>query len=553
MKRHLSILAILFMIPLASMAQDFHWSLIHLNPTYLNPAFTGFASKANRITGIYRDQWRSVPVPYSTTQLSYDRMLFNKNNWRMGAGVQMLYDRAGSGALSTFRPTLNIGLGRYFNNSKQLVQLGIQGSLPIKQLDFNKLTFDSQFDGISYDPNLSPQEQFNSNTGKYFDLGLGLNFSSELKKAGKIDIGASAFNLNAPKYTFLSGADASVGRRYMAYTKADIKLGATRWMFNPGFYYQNQNKAQETLIQSLFTVNLGSKLKDLEGVQMSFGPGYRVNDALIGYLGFKWQDLKVGFAFDGNTSDFRQATGGNGAYEIAVNYEFEKKKKPEPIPFEPVPEFTEEEPEPVDTVVPPVVVEPVKERVDTLEVLKKKMIQLETEVKLLLPVSLFFDNDQPNPRTRLTETSVSYEQTYRTYDSVKTKYGTEFDEFFEDKVEDGFNKLSSAMPKLLALLQNGKTITIEVKGFASPLASKEYNQALALRRISAIENYFKTWMNGALQPYLSSGTLIFDRKPLGEDAAIKGVSDDVKDKKNSVQSINAAFERRVELLIIGVK
>jgi hypothetical protein len=263
--------------------------------------------------------------------------------------------------------------------------------------------------------------------------------------------------------------------------------------------------------------------------------------------------LKVGFAFDGNTSDFRQATGGNGAYEIAVNYEFEKKKKPEPIPFEPVPEFTEEEPEPVDTVVPPVVVEPVKERVDTLEVLKKKMIQLETEVKLLLPVSLFFDNDQPNPRTRLTETSVSYEQTYRTYDSVKTKYGTEFDEFFEDKVEDGFNKLSSAMPKLLALLQNGKTITIEVKGFASPLASKEYNQALALRRISAIENYFKTWMNGALQPYLSSGTLIFDRKPLGEDAAIKGVSDDVKDKKNSVQSINAAFERRVELLIIGVK
>ena len=70
MNKILTLVGCLVLLPLLVKGQDFHWSLIHLNPVYLNPANTGFAKKKNRVTGIYRDQWRAAPVPYSTTNIA---------------------------------------------------------------------------------------------------------------------------------------------------------------------------------------------------------------------------------------------------------------------------------------------------------------------------------------------------------------------------------------------------------------------------------------------------------------------------------------------------
>src|SRR3954470_5071598 len=101
----LSVLAIL--VSKFSFAQDPHFSQIQYNPIYLNPANAGVTEygKANRLAGLYRDQWRTLPVPYSTTFASYDR-LFKKSTtgWMLGGGISFLYDRAGDGHLSIFNP-----------------------------------------------------------------------------------------------------------------------------------------------------------------------------------------------------------------------------------------------------------------------------------------------------------------------------------------------------------------------------------------------------------------------------------------------------------------
>src|SRR5690606_3039938 len=128
-----------------------------------------------------------------------------------------------------------------------------------------------------------------------------------------IDFGVSAFNLTSPNYSFLSGAEANVAPRIMAYTKANIDLGQSNWTFNPGVYYQNQNKAQETLLQAIFGVKLGKGVEGVKNTELQFGPGYRIGDAVVAYVGLNWKDLKVGFAFDGNTSDLRTASNGRGA------------------------------------------------------------------------------------------------------------------------------------------------------------------------------------------------------------------------------------------------
>jgi type IX secretion system PorP/SprF family membrane protein len=560
MKKTLIILNIICWTFAAVNAQDFQWSQIHLNPLYLNPAYSGFANKANRLSGLYRDQWRSVPVPFSTTFAGYDRKISqSEDGWRTGIGVQMLYDKSGDGALSSFRPVVSLAGGKYFNGEKQLLHIGIQGAYVRKQIDFSKLTFDTQYDGVIYNPNLDPGEPIAGDNAGYFDLGAGINFSSKLKEAGMIDIGFSAYNLTSPSYAFLAGANAEVSPRIMAYTRADVKLGQSAWEFSPGVYFQNQREARQTLLQGLFSVKIGKPIDDAPPAKLTFGPGYRVGDAVVGYVGFKWKDLRVGFAFDGNVSDFNVATSGRGAYELAVNYEWEKKKKPEPVIFdEPVieEEKEEEEEKVVEEVVQPEPERPVVVRVDPVDPLKSQLTQFETDLKMLPPVLLFFDNDQPNPRTRLTETNVTYQETFDAYKANKSKFveqaGENFENFFNNRVERGFTQLNETLTKMEALLKNGKTAVIELRGFASPLSNPSYNEALSKRRISSIINYLSTWNNGALKSYIEGGKLLINTNPFGDSKAVGGVSADPKDKKNSIYSTDASIERRVELTIIRI-
>lgn len=551
MNRILTLVCFVVVLPQLVNAQDFHWSLIHLNPVYLNPANTGFAKKKNRVTGIYRDQWRSIPVPYSTTNIGYDRNLFHneESGWRIGLGAQLLYDKAGDGALTTFRPGLSAAVGKYFNENKQVIQFGINGAYARKQIDFSKLKFDSQFDGVTYNPDMAHGEQIAGDNAGYFDLGLGLNFHSDIKKKGGIDVGVSAFNLTSPNYSFLSGSEASVSPRIMAYTKANVDLGQSNWTFNPGVYYQNQNKAQETLIQTLFGVKLGKAVDGLKNTELQFGPGYRIGDAVVGYVGLNWKDLKIGFAFDGNVSDLKTASNGRGAYELALNYEWEKKKKPEPELFEPPVEVPVEEPEPEvveEIAVPetPFVVEiPKVSKVDSL-------IEV---VKLRASVELFYANDQPNPRTRDTTTSVSYDQTYDKYIAELDKITNDQSSSFANKVKSANGELETLLIDVEELLKEGKSIVAEVRGFASPLASSAYNVNLTKRRAAALINYLKVWNNGALLKYMENGQLSFDQKAYGAAQADEKISSDPKDKQNSVYSTDAAYERRVELKVIQVK
>src|SRR4051812_4665321 len=128
MKKILIISFLALLVAKTGFAQDPHFSNIQYNPLSLNPAFAGVTEygKANRLAGLYRDQWRTLPVPYSTTFGSYDRLFIKSSKgWLFGGGLSFLYDRAGEGHLSIFNPNLTASLGKYFNSDKQLITLGV--------------------------------------------------------------------------------------------------------------------------------------------------------------------------------------------------------------------------------------------------------------------------------------------------------------------------------------------------------------------------------------------------------------------------------------------
>ena len=101
--------------------------------------------------------------------------------------------------------------------------------------------------------------------------------------------------------------------------------------------------------------------------------------------------------------------------------------------------------------------------------------------------------------------------------------------------------------KLLTFLESGNTFQLDLRGFASPRASVNYNNILSSRRIDAVMNYFERYENGALMPYITGGALSFETLPLGETQADPRVIDQLNDPRNSIYNIFASLERRVEV------
>ncbi|MCF8244462.1 MAG: hypothetical protein K9J37_07085 [Saprospiraceae bacterium] len=182
-----------------------------------------------------------------------------------------------------------------------------------------------------------------------------------------------------------------------------------------------------------------------------------------------------------------------------------------------------------------------------------------------LPLALYFDNDEPDKRTNRTTTKKTYEETFEKYYPRKGDFiqqytkpinnEEEVDEatlritdFFEEEVKTGFDHLRLFSEILLKRLEKGERVEIIIKGYTSPRAKSDYNDYLAQRRISSLRNQFEDWQDGIFQPYLKSGKLVISEAPFGETQAASGISDDLFDERNSIYSVGASLERRVEII-----
>lgn len=185
-----------------------------------------------------------------------------------------------------------------------------------------------------------------------------------------------------------------------------------------------------------------------------------------------------------------------------------------------------------------------------------------------LPVTLYFHNDEPNPRSNDTTTKLNYMTTYNAYTAMIDKYKEEYskglaadkaikaqddiENFFIDYVDKGVSDLAIFTRLLLAELEKGQKIELSIKGFASPLAKTDYNVHLTKRRIQSLINFLREYEGGVFIPYLegtapNGGQLFFVKIPFGEYSASNVVSDNFHDTRNSVYSRSAALERKIEV------
>ena len=193
------------------------------------------------------------------------------------------------------------------------------------------------------------------------------------------------------------------------------------------------------------------------------------------------------------------------------------------------------------------------------------------QMKVLVPLTLYFHNDEPEPKTKLIVTKKNYKKTYEDYIALKPKYLVEYpkglegeqkdyaanrvENFFEDSVDAGMQDLEKFALLLDEVLKRGEKVKITMKGYCSPLASTDYNVNLAKRRISSLRNYFMEYDNGKFVKYVDNtndaeGRIEFFNEDIGE-LPVSKVSDDVKDVRNSVYSPYAAAERKIQIIAIS--
>ena len=208
------------------------------------------------------------------------------------------------------------------------------------------------------------------------------------------------------------------------------------------------------------------------------------------------------------------------------------------------------------------------EKHDSL-IVKTDTLTYKSAIRKLLPITLFFHNDEPDPSNMNTSTQKTYLQTVQNYLSMKALYKTEYskglignekteslnqiDNFFTNYIEKGKNQLDTFLTLLTKDLEKGTQVAITIKGFTSPLNNNDYNLNLSKRRISSFLNYIKGYAKGSLNSYLdSTATLpaklkIFE-EPLGKTKANPKVSDNPNDIRNSIYSPEAAMERKIQIL-----
>jgi len=204
------------------------------------------------------------------------------------------------------------------------------------------------------------------------------------------------------------------------------------------------------------------------------------------------------------------------------------------------------------------------------EVIEEQRIEILTErTKLLVPIALYFHNDEPVPNSWDTVTELNYSTTYYKYMDLQENYRKNYskglsksekaeaidsvDYYFSYFVQENYNKLLEFTSLMKELLGEGKKIVVTIKGYTSPLNTVEYNNNLAKRRISSLVNYFAEFEGGVFLPYIESGMIEYEFVAFGKIFSAGKVSDDPNDPRNSIFSPAASRERRIEIIAVSIE
>jgi type IX secretion system PorP/SprF family membrane protein len=344
MKRFKKFIAIIFLLKLAGSlhAQDPSFSQFFSSPLNVNPALTANINEKWRMITNYRNQWIGPANPFSTGTVSFDNKIFQDHvgNYvdeitRIGIGGMLMYDQALAGAFKSNYASLNITgnirlmkkEGYELNGSRirhiskikmdqtaeQRLGVGFGVIYGHKRLDYGNVDFEEQFTGNGFNRNLPTGEAALLKMKAYFSLSTGLIYSY-IKDKTNIDLGVAAFHFNKPSQTFIDDKNHFLAPRYVIHGNLE-RMITNSLVLNSNGIYQYQSGA------SYFSVGgaLGYFIPNYEKtIILNAGAWYWSDNAVVPYLGFRYENFQMGLSYDATISSLNEAPNRSHTFELSL-------------------------------------------------------------------------------------------------------------------------------------------------------------------------------------------------------------------------------------------
>lgn len=311
-----------------------------MTPLAFNPAHTGAFYGSYRLSGLYRDQYRSVAGSgaFTTPTFSIDAPIlrgFKKTDW-VGVGLFFYTDRSGDGGLT--QQTFKVSAAYHLALNKEgssLLSFSYQTG-PVQRFVKNpsKLIFE---DGL-----LSGGEsvEIGNLVGKqdkkgYLDHVGGLRFSTRYNKTDEFNIGVAAAKFGRPDWSVLTtGGNYRLEPRIYGHIGMSTLL-SDKMRFSPSITYQRIMKSpQSTLVAQ---GHLDYLFNEAKAIILKGGLGYRsgagFGDAMQVMFGADIKEFRVMFGYDINISSLSGASNGAGGFEVSAQYIGRIYKRPNPDPI----------------------------------------------------------------------------------------------------------------------------------------------------------------------------------------------------------------------------
>ena len=300
-------------VSLTMNAQDFHLSQYDASPMLINPALTGGFKGDLRAVLHHRSQWASIiSNPFRSTAISVDSKLDKFN-----IGGYILHSTAGTGNFTASNFILSGSYDyRFKGKPHNHITLGAQAGAILKSVDFNKLTFEDQYDpanGGSFINTSAESAGLSSKALPDVNVGFMYYYTNTTKKINPF-IGASAYHLTRPNEGLLGGMS-RLPIRYNANTGIKVNINK-KFQFLAHAIWMKQENVEEIMFGWKGYYYLESK-----DAFATYGIIRRTNDdAVIGHIGLKYGQYQYRISYDFNTSNLQTVSNSRGGFEISIIY-----------------------------------------------------------------------------------------------------------------------------------------------------------------------------------------------------------------------------------------
>ena len=331
--KKLFLISIVFILSENCFAQDIHFS--QFSPEYsgivLNPATAGAFNGNQRVIINYKDQWRSIAMPYKTYSFSGDIGFLKKKfqNSYMGLGLFIFNDIAGDTELGTTQANISLSY-HILLNKKNILTAGLQGGFAQRSINNSVFQWDNQYDGTGFNADLPSGESIILENYTHSDFGAGILwhfFSKDRYMTSndgvKINLGMSILHINRANQTFYQYGIDELNQRIVVHVDASIGIKNTDFALLPGGVFYKQYGAREILFGTLVRYRIKEESKYtgfIKETAFSLGGYYRLQDAFIIALQFEIANYAIGISYDVNISGLQIASNGQGGIEISLRY-----------------------------------------------------------------------------------------------------------------------------------------------------------------------------------------------------------------------------------------